>query len=66
VEDLARLVLEEDAGARHFIAHVVHVGKIVERLAALLVLLGEGDVVVEVEIAAERRHPLESQPMRLW
>src|SRR6185436_14142038 len=59
VENVTRGVLVEDAAARQFVAGIVHRLEIVEDLAARLVGLAERDVVVEVEVAAERRHPLE-------
>ena len=59
MEDLAGLVLGEDAESGQFVAHIGLLFEIVECLAAGLVGLGEGDVVVEVEVVAVRRHPLE-------
>src|SRR5205085_12466242 len=59
-EDLALLVLEEDAHALALRGEGILLDEVVERLFLLHFLGREGDVEVPVEIVAVRRIPLEA------
>src|ERR1700687_5945495 len=60
VINLTVCILEEDAGARALIAWKLSNRVVVIRLAAGFFLLGLRHVVVEIEIGAERRHPMKT------
>src|SRR5271170_2430279 len=58
MKDLARRIPGEDAGSRALFAGELFRGVVVVDLTAGLLLRCEGNVVVEIEIAAEGRDPL--------
>src|SRR5258708_16375289 len=58
MKDFARRILGEDAGTRTFFAGELAHGVVVVDLAAGPLLRREGNVIVEIEIAAEGRDPL--------
>src|SRR6266540_1449626 len=64
VIDGAVRLLVEDADARGFGNGERAVGVVVVRLSSLEFLRGEGDVIVPVEVVAERRHPPDAPAMR--
>lgn len=58
MKDFARRILGEDAGTRTFFAGELALGVVVLHLASGLFFRREGNVIVKIEIASERRDPL--------
>src|ERR1700744_389549 len=62
MEDVAPRIFVEDTVAGKLFAYEILHGIVVEDLAVRSFLRSERDVEVVIEVAAERRHPLEIPP----